>query len=284
MEEDKNKDKETADGDNKNDEKIKDDKSAQKRTDGKRGIRQDDDGMFWKKGSKTFLVWMLVIAFALIFINMFDKDSKVAELEYNEFTKYLDNVKRIDITNVGSNAEIAGEFETVQEIASKSGKSFSKFSLVVPSVTKETADAWAEKGIKVRMQKEQYGVGDFLIAMIPWILFIVLWFWLLKRMQGGGQNGGKGIFTFGKSKARLVDNTKNKITFNDVAGADEAKEELKEVIDFLKEPEKFSAMGAKVPKGVLLTGPPGTGKTLLAKAVAGEAGVPFFRISRAALV
>ncbi len=264
---------------------IKDEKTVPKRSDGKRGIKQDDDGMFWKKGSKTFLVWMVVIAVALILINMFEKDSKSAELEYNEFIKYLDNVKKIDITNVGSNAEISGEFIKAQQVESKNNGSFSKFTLVIPSVTKETADQWAEKGIVVRMQREQYGVGDFLISMIPWVLFILLWFWLLRRMQGGGaQGGGKGIFTFGKSRARLVDNAKNKITFKDVAGADEAKEELKEVIDFLKEPAKFSAMGAKVPKGVLLTGPPGTGKTLLAKAVAGEAGVPFFSISGADFV
>ncbi len=262
----------------------KENNPPEKRPDGKRGIRQDDDGMFWKKGSKTFMVWMIVIAVALLLINVFDKDSKTAELEYNEFVSYLDNIKKIDITNIGTNAEISGEFSVPQDIESKSGQKFTRFTLVVPSVTRETADEWAGKGIKVRMKREQYGVGDFLISIVPWILFILLWFWLLRRMQGGAQGGGKGIFTFGKSKARLVDTAKNKITFKDVAGADEAKEELKEVIDFLKEPEKFSVMGAKVPKGVLLTGPPGTGKTLLAKAVAGEAGVPFFSISGADFV
>lgn len=264
--------------------KIHDDKSK-RRPDGKRGMKQEEEGVFWKKGSKTFLIWMIVIAAALILINLFEKDGKSTELEYNEFINYLDDVKSITITNVGSNAEISGEFSRPLAISSKAGKKFSNFALVVPSVTKETADGWTQKGIKVRMQKEQYGVGDFLISVIPWVLFILLWFWLLRRMQGGGaQGGGKGIFTFGKSRARLVDNAKNKITFKDVAGADEAKEELTEVIDFLKEPVKFSEMGAKVPKGVLLTGPPGTGKTLLAKAVAGEAGVPFFSISGADFV
>ncbi|MBU4485828.1 MAG: ATP-dependent zinc metalloprotease FtsH [Candidatus Delongbacteria bacterium] len=229
---------------------------------------------------------MIVIAIALIAINLFENGGKAAELDYNEFGKYIDNdnVKKIEITNVASNAEISGEFITPQEIPAKKNKSFTKFKLIVPSVTKETVDEWTQKGIIVKMQMEQYGVSDFLISMIPWILFILLWFYLLKKMQGGGQSGGKGIFTFGKSKARLVDNTKNKITFKDVAGADEAKEELMEVIDFLKEPAKFSEMGAKVPKGVLLTGPPGTGKTLMAKAVAGEAGVPFFTISGADFV
>jgi len=291
MEEDKNtedekngKEKETEQEIIKRLKKIKDDKSK-RRPDGKRGMKQDDEGVFWKKGSKTFMIWMIVIAAALILINLFEKDGKSVELEYNEFTGYLDDIKSITITNVGSNAEISGEFSQQLAIPSKGGQKFSKFALVVPSVTRETADEWSQKGIKVRMQREQYGVGDFLISMLPWVLFIALWFWLLRRMQGGGaQGGGKGIFSFGKSRARLVDNTKNKITFKDVAGADEAKEELTEVIDFLKEPVKFSEMGAKVPKGVLLTGPPGTGKTLLAKAVAGEAGVPFFSISGADFV
>lgn len=268
------------------DKKIEEKKEkAAKRPDGKKGFKQDDDGMFWKKGSKTFLIWMIFIAAALIIVNYLEQGSKPAELDYNEFTKYLANVKKIVITNVDSNAEITGEFIQPQSILSKQNKTFTKFTLIVPSVTKETADDWAQKGIAVKMQREQYGISDFLISMIPWVLFILLWFYLLKKMQGGGQGGdGKGIFSFGKSKARLVDGAKNKITFKDVAGSEEAKEELKEVIDFLKEPAKFSEMGAKVPKGVLLTGPPGTGKTLLAKAVAGEAGVPFFSISGADFV
>jgi cell division protease FtsH len=260
------------------------DEKRSKRPDGKRGIKQDDDSMFWKKGSKTFLIWMIVIAAALIMISFFDDGGKAAEIDYNEFSGYLENINKITITNAGSNAEIAGEFKTPQATSASKGKQFSKFKLIVPSVTKETADEWISKGINVKMQREQYGVADFLLTMLPWVLFIFIWFWLLKRMQGGGQGGGKGIFTFGKSKARLVDGAKNKITFKDVAGSEEAKEELKEVIDFLKEPAKFTQMGAKVPKGVLLTGPPGTGKTLLAKAVAGEAGVPFFSISGADFV
>jgi cell division protease FtsH len=260
------------------------DEKKERRPDGKRGFKQDDDGMFWKKGSKTFLIWMIVIAAALILISFFDDGGKIAEIDYNEFTGYLDNIDKIQVTNAGSNAEITGEFKTAQETTALKGKPLKKFKLIVPSVTKETADGWIEKGINVKLQREQYGVADFLLTMLPWVLFIFIWFWLLKRMQGGGQGGGKGIFTFGKSKARLVDGAKNKITFKDVAGSEEAKEELKEVIDFLKEPAKFTIMGAKVPKGVLLTGPPGTGKTLLAKAVAGEAGVPFFSISGADFV
>ncbi|MBN2857508.1 MAG: ATP-dependent zinc metalloprotease FtsH [Candidatus Delongbacteria bacterium] len=224
---------------------------------------------------------MVVIAFALLLINIFDKDTKTAEIDYNDFITFIDNIKKIEITNVGSNAEINGEFSSPQQISGKKPGSYTKFTLIVPSVTKETADEWAEKGINVEMKREQYGLTDFLISMIPWVLFIFIWIYLIRRMQGGGQGGagGKGIFSFGRSKAKLFDAAKNKITFKDVAGSVEAKEELSEVIDFLKNPAIFTQMGAKIPRGVLLTGPPGTGKTLLAKAVAGEAGVPFFSIS-----
>ena len=262
----------------------KDNKKA-KRPDGKRGFKQEDETMFWKKGSKTFLIWMIVIAVALILINVFDSDSKEAELDYSTFNGLLENISSIEVTNSGSNAEITGEFINPQEIEGGRGRKFTKFRLIVPSVTKETADEWIEKGINVKMKKEQYGIGSFLISMIPWVLFIFIWIYLIRRMQGGGgQAGGKGIFTFGKSKARLFDTSKNKTNFKDVAGSEEAKEELSEVIDFLKNPARFTEMGAKIPKGVLLTGPPGTGKTLLAKAVAGEAGVPFFSISGADFV
>ncbi|MCX7951697.1 MAG: AAA family ATPase, partial [Clostridiales bacterium] len=119
------------------------------------------------------------------------------------------------------------------------------------------------------------------VSAIPNILMLVMlgivWFIFIQQSQGGG--GGKGVMNFGKSRAKLVNNDKKKVTFNDVAGADEEKQELEEVVDFLKQPRKYIELGARIPKGVLLVGPPGTGKTLLAKAVAGEAGVPFFSIS-----
>jgi cell division protease FtsH len=115
-----------------------------------------------------------------------------------------------------------------------------------------------------------------LITLAPFLLIILLWVFIMKQMQGGG---AKGLFTFGKSRAKLLTEDRPKVTFDDVAGADEAKEELQEVIEFLKEPGKFQKLGGKIPKGALLVGPPGTGKTLLARAVAGEAGVPFFSMS-----
>ena len=255
-----------------------------KRPDGKRGFKLEDEGKFWKKGSKTFIIWLVVIAVALIAMNFMDKDSKTKELSYNDFNSLIDQIKSVKITNVGSNAEVSGEFVSEIPIPKDGTKKYKKFKLIVPSITKETADLLTTRGIKLEMVKEEYGISDFLITMLPWVLFIFLWIYLMKKMQGGGAQGGKGIFSFGKSKAKLVDQEKNKITFKDVAGSQEAKEELTEIIDFLKTPEKFTKIGAKIPKGVLLTGPPGTGKTLMAKAVAGEAGVPFFTISGADFV
>jgi cell division protease FtsH len=122
-----------------------------------------------------------------------------------------------------------------------------------------------------------------LISALPWIIIIVFWIIVMRRMQG--QAGGtKGIFSFGKSRAKMLTENQTRVTFKDVAGADEAKYELEEIIEFLREPSKFQRLGGKIPKGVLLLGPPGTGKTLMARAVAGEAGVPFFSISGADFV
>merc|ERR1711907_717804 len=142
----------------------------------------------------------------------------------------------------------------------------------------ELANELSSKGIKVISEPPESSMPGFLSVLISWfpmLLFIGVWIFFMRQMQGGA----KGAMGFGKSKAKLLTEHKDKITFQDVAGIDEAKSELEEIVEFLKDPYKYEKLGGKIPKGVLLVGPPGTGKTLLAKAVAGEAGVPFFTIS-----
>ncbi|HEU5194129.1 MAG TPA: ATP-dependent metallopeptidase FtsH/Yme1/Tma family protein, partial [Methylomirabilota bacterium] len=133
-----------------------------------------------------------------------------------------------------------------------------------------------ERGVRIAVKPPDSNPWyTIVLQWFPMLLFIGVWIFFMRQMQGGGAKA----LSFGKARARLISEKQNKITFQDVAGVDEAKEELREIIDFLKDPQKFQKLGGKIPKGVLLVGPPGTGKTLLAKAIAGEANVPFFSIS-----
>jgi cell division protease FtsH len=157
------------------------------------------------------------------------------------------------------------------------------FKTKLGAVDTKTEELWAAKGVFWTYEESDSTFWNAVMNILPWILLIGIYIFFFKRMQMGG--GGKGgIFSFGKSKAKLLNDGQNKVTFMDVAGADEAKYELNEIIEFLKEPAKFQRLGGKIPKGVLLLGPPGTGKTLLARAIAGEANVPFFSISGADFV
>ncbi|MBS1902180.1 MAG: ATP-dependent zinc metalloprotease FtsH [Bacteroidetes bacterium] len=155
---------------------------------------------------------------------------------------------------------------------------------LIPETIAEQNKVWIDKGLVIRKVDSKGTWVDSLIAILPWIISFYIVFLIMRRMQNQGMNGPKGLFSFGKSRARMSDEKSPRVTFVDVAGCDEAKVELQEIIEFLKEPGKFQRLGGKIPRGVLLLGPPGTGKTLLARAVAGEAGVPFLSISGADFV
>lgn len=213
---------------------------------------------------KNVLFYLLII---MVIIWMFDlygeKNSKPADISYTSFMQHVqqDEIKQVTIVdNV-----ISGKL--------KDGK---EFSTVAPNDSKLVEKLEAKKvDIKAELPPQPPWWMSILSSILPMLIIVGLWFMLMNQ---GGAGGGK-VMNFGKSRARRYDEEKLKITFNDVAGAEEAKQELEEVVEFLKHPQKYNDLGAKIPKGVLLYGPPGTGKTLLAKAVAGEAGVPFFSIS-----
>ncbi|MEK7749337.1 MAG: ATP-dependent zinc metalloprotease FtsH, partial [Bacteroidota bacterium] len=173
----------------------------------------------------------------------------------------------------------------IQTASGKTARNAVRVGLTLPysNIDDKLIATWTEKGLKFKIEKEDSLWMNALVNIFPWILLIGVWLIIFRRMQGGA-GGTKGLFSFGKSRAKLLTEGMTHVTFQDVAGADEAKTELQEVIEFLKEPAKFQRLGGKIPKGVLLLGPPGTGKTLLARAVAGEASVPFFSISGADFV
>jgi cell division protease FtsH len=178
-------------------------------------------------------------------------------------------VTRVDSGQVAS-VVIDGERVLVR---SKDGN---QYSAIIPQGTDITNQLVA-KGVEVRAEaQEQSGFLSLISLWLPFIVLIGIWIFFMNRMQGGGRGGAMG---FGKSRAKLLTEKHGRVTFDDVAGIDEAKEELEEIVEFLRNPQKFSRLGGKIPKGALLVGPPGTGKTLLARAIAGEAGVPFFTIS-----
>ena len=227
----------------------------------------------WANLSKNLALWLLVGLLALALFQMMSRQrSPTQEFSYTEFSRQLeqDNVARVEIFD---GKRLEGDFKSP---VAQDGRSAKSFTVLLPIANSETfVKRLDEAGVPIVAREPKGGITAIIIAALPWIVILGLWFFLLRQLQAGGSRA----FAFGKSKAKLLAGDTPKITFADVAGADEAKVELQEIIEFLKDPQKFTRLGGRLPKGALLVGPPGTGKTLLAKAVAGEAGRPFFSMS-----
>ncbi len=214
--------------------------------------------------SKNLTLWLVISLMMILLFQIFKKETRQAgQLSYSEF---LNMVERGDVSQVTIQGDkISG--------ATNHGQSFRTFA----PKDLELIKILRNKGIEITAKPDESSPWymTILVSWFPMLLLIAVWIFFMRQMQVGG---GKAL-SFGKSRARLVTDERNKVTFDDVAGVDEAKEELQEIIEFLRDPKKFTRLGGRIPKGVLLVGAPGTGKTLLARAIAGEAGVPFLSIS-----
>ena len=237
----------------------------------------------WKSLGGNLLIWVLIIIMAVTALQFFSTDYKPQTIDYTQFQDYIEQ----DIVESGRiiGRTFKGTFKepvTIETGNLNKPKQVTNFTTVLPEVTLDMTKVWDERGVICRFEEQTLGLFDYIIQFSPWLLIIFFWFFLMRKMQGGG--GQNGIFNFAKSRAKIISPDKPKTSFKEVAGCDEAKVELQEIVEFLKHPGKYKKLGAKIPKGALLLGPPGTGKTLLAKAVSGEANVPFFTISGAEFV
>jgi len=214
---------------------------------------------------KNMALWVVILVVMLLLFTMLKQEHGAPpELAYSDF---------ITSVHAGQVQEVTIEEGSIEGVSLDGGP----FTTYAPAVTEDLLKLLEEKQVRVSARPKDEGSfwRQVLIMWFPLVLFIGLWVFFIRQMQSGG---GKAM-SFGKSKARLLTENQQQVTFKDVAGIEESKAELEEIIEFLKEPKKFTRLGGRIPKGVLLVGPPGTGKTLLARAVAGEAGVPFFSIS-----
>ncbi|MFZ5775980.1 MAG: ATP-dependent zinc metalloprotease FtsH [Thermodesulfobacteriota bacterium] len=214
---------------------------------------------------KNLSIWLVIALVGLGLINILNPaGEQLNQLSYNDF---------LDSVNSGK----VGQITIKEGVATAQDLAGNRFKTILPE-NQEQVRPFMREGVQVRMEKKQEPpwLVNMLLNWLPMLFMVAVWIFFMRQQQGGG---GKGLMTFGKSRARLIEGEESKVTFADVAGIEEAREELAEIVDFLKNPQIFTSVGAKIPKGVLLSGEPGTGKTLLARAIAGEAGVPFFSIS-----
>jgi len=214
---------------------------------------------------KNLIFWVVVGLFMILLFNLFTFQGQSPDEEV-KFSEFVSKVEQSDVREVTIRGNyINGLF--------KDGRPFKTYLVEYPDLVKVLREHHVT--INAKPPEDNPWYVTLLVTWGPFILFLALWFFLMRQMQIGGNKA----LSFGRSRARLLTEDRKKITFSDVAGIDEAKEEVVEIIEFLKDPHKFQKLGGRIPKGVLIVGPPGTGKTLLAKAIAGEAGVPFFSIS-----
>ncbi len=216
--------------------------------------------------ARNIAFWVVLFLLILALFNLFSGPGTTMQSREISYSDFVDSVRDGDV------AQVTLDGEQVR-FRGADGQEY----ITIKPADAEITRLLIENNIPVRAeQQQQSGFQAFLLSLLPFLLLIGVWVYFMNRMQGGRGGGAMG---FGKSKAKMLTEKHGRVTFDDVAGIDEAKEELEEIVEFLRNPQKFSRLGGKIPKGALLVGPPGTGKTLLARAIAGEAGVPFFTIS-----